>query len=142
MPPILKRSYLITFRWVLIGWTEVCLRCAGLINYGRSVRISTNKMVSKKKVKKRKKKCTALIICRSGKQFWTTQTQFWQWFREGTIIKVQDNPLTGNLVRENEETLVLLGHIILNLAHRNHLSEVLQAKRVASIRRKTRSLRT
>lgn len=136
----MKRSYLTTFRWGLIGWTEVCLRRAGSINYGRSVRISKNKMASKK-VKKKKKKCTALIICRNGKQFWTTQTQFWQWFREGTIIKVQDNPLTGNLVRENEEMMVLLGHIVLNLAHRNHLGEVLQAKRVASIRRKTRSLR-
>lgn len=86
-------------------------------------------MTPQKKIKKKKKKRTALIICRDQKQFWTTQTQFWQWFREGVIVKVQDRPLTGALVREHEEMLVLLRHTVLNLAHPNHLREVLSVRR-------------
>jgi hypothetical protein len=93
-----------------------------------------------KKEKRKKKKCTALILCRSGKQFWTTQTQFWQWYREGILIKTQDMPLTGAFVRENEEKMVLISNTILNLAHRNHLSEVLCVKHIASMRRKSRCL--
>jgi hypothetical protein len=80
--------------------------------------------------KKKKKKKTALVICRNRKQFWTTQTQFWQWAREGRLVKTQDNPLTGTLRHENEELMVLLSNTILNLAHPNHLREALASRRV------------
>ncbi len=89
--------------------------------------------MSENKEKKKKKKRTALVICRNGKQFWTTQTQFWQWVRDCTVVKTQDGPLTGVFMREDEEFLVLFSHTVLNLAAPNHLREVtlsrLRAKR-------------
>lgn len=90
-----------------------------------------------KKLRKklRRKKRTALIICRDRKQFWTTQTQFWQWFREGVVVKVDDHPLTGAFVRENEEMLVVLAHTVLNLANPNHLRDALSARRIGFARR-------
>ena len=86
-------------------------------------------MTANKEKKKRKKK-TALVICRDGKEFWTTQTQFWQWMREGVIAKTQDKPLTGTFKREHEELLVLLSNTVLNLAHPNHMREALLSRRV------------
>ena len=80
--------------------------------------------------KKKKKKKTALVICRDRKQFWTTQTQFWQWVREGRLVKTQDHPLTGAFRREHEELMVLLSNTVLNLAHPNHLREALASRRV------------
>jgi len=80
--------------------------------------------------KKRRKKRTALVICRDRKQFWTTQTQFWQWIREGTVIKVSDNPLTGTFLREHEELMVLVSNTVLNLANSNHMREALAARRI------------
>ena len=57
--------------------------------------------------KKGKKRKTALIRCRNGKQYWTTQTQFWQWVREGAVVKREDHPLCGEFVREHEELMVV-----------------------------------
>jgi hypothetical protein len=86
--------------------------------------------VSIKKPKKTKKKRTALVICRDRKQFWTTQTQFWQWVREGVVVKTQDQPLTGAFQREHEELMVMLSNTVLNLAHPNHMREALASRRV------------
>lgn len=80
--------------------------------------------------KKRKKKKTALVVCRDRKEFWTTQTQFWQWVREGVVVKTHDQPLTGIFRREHEELLVLLSNTVLNLAHPNHMREALLARRM------------
>ena len=80
--------------------------------------------------KKKRKKKTALIICRDRKQFWTTQTQFWQWVREGIVIKTGEQPLTGIFRREHEELLVLLSNTVLNLAHPNHMREALLSRRI------------
>ena len=80
--------------------------------------------------KKKKKKRTALVICRDRKQFWTTQTQFWQWVREGVVAKTGDNPLTGKFNREHEELMVLWSNTVLNLAHPNHVREALLSRRV------------
>ena len=82
----------------------------------------------KRKAKKRKR--TALIICRDRKQFWTTQSQFWQWVRESVVEKTGDAPLTGRFNREHEELMVVLSNTVLNLAHPNHLREALLARRV------------
>ena len=86
--------------------------------------------MSKKKAKKKKKK-SARVICRDRKEFWTTQTQFWQWVREGVVRKVDDQPLTGAFVRDHEELMVILGNTVLNLAHPVHLGEALRARRLA-----------
>lgn len=74
---------------------------------------------------RRKKKKNALVVCHDGKQFWTTQQQFWQWVRESVVIKLGDAPLTGKFMRENEEYDVVISNTVLNLRCPNHLSEAL-----------------
>lgn len=86
--------------------------------------------VNASKKKKTKKKKTALIICQDKKQFWTTQAQFWQWVRDGIIVKTGDQPLTGLFKREHEELMVLLSNTVLNLAHPNHMREALLSRRI------------
>ena len=88
------------------------------------------KLVSSKKEKKKRKRKTAQIVCRDGRAFWTTQTQFWQWVRDGRVVKSGDNPLTGNFLREHEELMVLLSNTVLNLAHPNHVREALASRRI------------
>jgi hypothetical protein len=80
--------------------------------------------------KKKKKKKTALVVCRDGRQYWTTQAQFWQWVRERVVEKTGDHPLTGAFRREHEEKMVILSNTVLNLAHPNHLRESLLSRRV------------
>ncbi len=82
------------------------------------------------KEKRKKKKKTALVICRDRKEFWTTQAQFWQWVREGVVTKTSDQPLTGSFMREHEELMVMLSNTVLNLAHPNHLREALASRRI------------
>ena len=94
-----------------------------------------SKAVSSKDKKKKKKKKTALVICKDRKEFWTTQTQFWQWVREGVVTKTDDNPLTGTFKREHEELLVILSNTVLNLAHPNHMREALLSRRVGLARK-------
>jgi hypothetical protein len=92
-------------------------------------------MSTKTQKKKNRKKKTALVVCTDHKEFWTTQKQFWQWTREGIVIKTTDNPLTGAFLREHEELMVLLGNTILNLAHPNHLREALLSRRTGLAKR-------
>lgn len=80
--------------------------------------------------KKKKKKKTALIVCRNRKEFWTTQAQFWQWVREGIVVKTADGPLAGAFVREHEESMILISNTVLNLAHPNHVREALMSRRL------------
>ena len=88
-----------------------------------------------KKEKKRKSKKTALVICRDNKQFWTTQSQFWQWVRDRVVVKTADHPLTGSFLRDHEESMVLLCNTVLNLARPNHLREALLSRRVGMSKR-------
>jgi hypothetical protein len=81
------------------------------------------------KLKKKKKK-TALVICRDRKEFWTTQKQFWQWVREQVVVKTGDQPQTGAYLREHEELMVIVSNTVLNLAHPNHLREALMSRRL------------
>ena len=87
------------------------------------------KKAADKKSKKKKKK-TALVICRDRKEFWTTQTQFWQWVREGVVTQTSDRPLTGSFAREHEELMVVFSNTVVNLAHPNHLREALMSRRL------------
>lgn len=91
--------------------------------------ITAKKTSASKDKKKKKKKKTALVVCSDRKEFWTTQTQFWQWVREGIVTKTADNPLTGSFNREHEELLVLVSNTVLNLAHPNHMREALMSRR-------------
>src|SRR5205823_14776649 len=81
--------------------------------------------------KTRRKKKTALIICRDRKQFWTTQTQFWQRVREGMIVKTGDHPLTGLFARDHEEMIVISSDTVLKLAHPNHVRDAMLSTRMA-----------
>jgi hypothetical protein len=83
------------------------------------------------KKRKRKRKCNAQVICQNRTCFWTTQRQFWQWVREGVIVKLGDNPLTGAFTQPNVELQVVFSNTVLNLAHPNHLREALKARRAA-----------
>jgi hypothetical protein len=106
-------------------------RCLQMIMNKLTEKQSTKEAVDKKKaVKKKRKKKTALVVCRDRKQFWTTQPQFWQWVREGIVVKTGDQPLTGLFKREHEELLVLLSNTVLNLAHPNHMREALLSRRI------------
>ena len=97
--------------------------------------VAASRQVSAKKERKKKKKRTALIVCRDMKQFWTTQAQFWQWVREGVIVKTGDYPLTGSFVRDHEELMVIFSNTVLNLAHPNHLREALLSRRMGKARK-------
>ena len=88
------------------------------------------KSEDKKKIKKRKKK-NALVLCHDGNKFWTTQEQFWQWVRDRVVIKMGDAPLSGQFVRANEESTVVISNTILNIKHPNHLREALDSRRRA-----------
>lgn len=91
--------------------------------------------IEQRKSENKKRKRTARIICRNQNEYWTTQTQFWQWVRELKVIKLHHNPLTGVFVREDEESLVILSNTILNVAHPNHLRESLSSRRQMKRRR-------
>ena len=78
-------------------------------------------------MKSRKEK-KALVVSRNRKEFWTTQTQFWQWIREGVFTKTGDQSLIGLFQREHEELMV---PTVLNLAHPNHMREALLSRKVA-----------
>ncbi|MFN2598623.1 MAG: hypothetical protein ABR563_15735 [Pyrinomonadaceae bacterium] len=82
------------------------------------------------KEKRKKRKKTALVVCRDRREFWTTQAQFWQWVREGVVTKTGDRPLRGDFRNEHQELLVLVSNTVLNLACPNHLSEALRSRRL------------
>jgi hypothetical protein len=84
-----------------------------------------------KKLVRKKKKKNALVMCHDGKEYWTTQTEFWQWVRESVVRKVSDAPLTGQFIRQNEEYNVVISNTVLNLKCPNHLREALYARRKA-----------
>jgi hypothetical protein len=87
-------------------------------------------MSSAKRKAEKKKKRTAQVVCHDGKSFWTTQAQFWQWVRDGIVVKTGDKPLAGAFVREAEELNVILGNTVLNLSRPNHLREAMLSRRV------------
>lgn len=94
----------------------------------------TERKIELKKARKeiKRKKKNALILCQDGKEFWTTQNQFWQWIRERVIIKAGDNPLQGKFVRADEEKNVIISNTILNLGCPNHLREAIYSRRFRS----------
>jgi hypothetical protein len=85
---------------------------------------------AKRKVEKRKARRTAMVVCRDRKSFWTTSAQFWQWVRDGVVVKTGDKPLAGRLVERNVELDVILGNTVLNLSRPNHLREAMLSRRI------------
>ncbi len=82
----------------------------------------------RKLLRKRKKK-NALVMCHDGKEYWTTQAEFWQWVRESVVVKLSDAPLRGQFIRRNEEYNVVISNTVLNLKCPNHLREALLSRR-------------
>ena len=85
---------------------------------------------AKRKAEKRKARRAALVVCHDHKQFWTSSAQFWQWVRDGVIIKTGDKPLAGQFVHEAEELSIILGNTVLNLSRPNHLREAMLSRRL------------
>ncbi len=83
--------------------------------------------IERKRLKRKKK--NALIICRSGKEFWTTQDQFWQWTREKVVELTGHNPLRGDLLKTDEEYAVVIANTVLNLSCPNHLNEAILSRK-------------
>lgn len=71
-----------------------------------------------------------MVVCRDQKSFWTTSAQFWQWVRDGVVVKTGDKPLAGRFVERNVELDVVLGNTVLNLSRPNHLREALLSRRI------------
>lgn len=90
-----------------------------------------NELRKQRKEIKRKKK-NAQVLCHDGREFWTTQDQFWQWVREKVIVKIDDYPLKGRFVRANAEKEVIICNTVLNLAYPNHLREAIYSRRFRS----------
>ncbi len=80
-------------------------------------------------VYQRKKKKNARIICKDQSQFWVTQKEFWNWFREKKVEKISDSPLTGRFIIENDEKMIILANTVLNLSCPNHLNEALSQRK-------------
>lgn len=89
-------------------------------------------MSKKKKAKGRKR--TALVVGARGREFWTTQAEFWGWVRSGVVVKTGDGPLRGAFTNEHEEQMVVLSNTVLNMAAPNHLREAMLSRRLASLR--------
>ena len=87
-------------------------------------------MKTKPNQPQQKNKRTAKIVCPNGKNFWTTQKQFWQWIRSGIIRQTNDRPLKGIIVSEEAFKLVLRNHTVLNLSAPIHFSEVMRSQRL------------
>lgn len=85
---------------------------------------------AKRKAEKRKARRTAMVVCHDRKSFWTTSAQFWQWVRDGVVVKTGDKPLAGRFVERNVELDVILGNTLLNLSRPNHLREAMLSRRI------------
>lgn len=83
---------------------------------------------SNKKERRKRKKRTARVVCPDRREFWTTQSQFWQWIRDQVIIKTQDHPLTGTFRHGHEGSLIILSNTILNMKNRNHIVEAMHSR--------------
>ena len=95
----------------------------------KELKLERKKQQKKERKEVKRKKKNALIVCHDGKEYWTTQNQFWQWVRESIIIKAGDNPLKGKFIRANEENMVVIRNTVLNLSCPNHLQEALYSRR-------------
>ena len=102
-------------------------RSTCLIRYMSAKELEKKKKKEDRKLKK--KKNNALVLCQDGKPYWTTQKQFWQWFRDRIIVKEGDYPLRGRFVDSHHEKMVVIGTTVLNLACPNHLREALYSRR-------------
>ncbi len=94
-------------------------------------KLAENQKKRQQKLNRKRKKKNALIMCHDGKEYWTTQMEFWQWVRTGVVVKLSDGPLKGKFVSRNEEYNVVISNTVLNIKCPNHLREALDIRRRA-----------
>ena len=119
---------------------EFCLSMqnekGGTAGMSEQVSDKKQKKLEGKKLRKqlKRQKKNAVVVCRDNSQFWTTQKQFWQWVREGKIVKTSDGPLAGQFVNENEEKYIVLANTVLNMSCPNHIREALAQRKLVQLR--------
>lgn len=109
----------------------LCPICMATVAEVCDMTTDKKKEKEQKKIQRKKQKKNALIMCHDGKEYWTTQAQFWQWVRESVVLKVSDGPLRGQFIRQNEEYNVVISNTVLNIKCPNHLREALISRRRA-----------
>lgn len=75
-------------------------------------------------------KKTALILCNNNKRYWIRQRQFWDLVRDGIVTQTGDQPLRGRFRGRDDQLLILINHVVFNLATPEHTSDVLHTGRV------------
>jgi len=74
-------------------------------------------------------KRTARIVFASGAEFRTTTNEFWGYVKRGFVQLVSEKPLVSKVLNETEFRLILVGHTVFNPNEREHLAEVMNAKK-------------
>jgi hypothetical protein len=87
-----------------------------------------NKLLNKPKAARRVKS-SARIQFANGSKFHTTANEFWGYVKCGFVQLVSENPFIGEVKNETEFRLVLVGHTVFDPKEREHLAEVLNAKK-------------
>lgn len=100
-------------------WASVCLQ--------KNNSYMTNEGKSRRKSAK---------VVGGSRDYWTTAAEFWQWHKQGVIVKVGDRPLTGRWVNDEARHLVTINHVVMDRRCRRYISEVLDSKKL--VRTKTR----
>ena len=77
----------------------------------------------------KRKKRSARVEFVNGTKFYATASDFWSWVKRGFVRHTGDNPLVGEVAQETEFRLILVGHTVFNPNEREHLSEVMNAKK-------------
>ena len=89
-----------------------------------------NKPLNKQKPSAAKRvKRTARIIFANGAEFRTTTNEFWGYVKRGFARLVSKKPLVAEVLNETEFQLILVGHTVFRADGREHLTEVMNAKK-------------
>ena len=88
----------------------------------------TAKPKKERKPAKRVKR-TARIVFANGSEFCTTTNEFWGYVRRGFARLVSEKPLVAEVTNDEEFRLILVGHTVFSSDRREHLTEVMHAKK-------------
>ncbi|MGI8641375.1 MAG: hypothetical protein ACR2MG_15690 [Pyrinomonadaceae bacterium] len=72
---------------------------------------------------------SARIEFAGGAKFHTMANEFWSYIKRGFVQLVSEKPLVGEVKNETEFRLVLVGHTVFDPKEREHLAEVMNAKK-------------
>jgi hypothetical protein len=74
-------------------------------------------------------KRTARIVFANGSEFHTTTNEFWSYVKRGFVRLVSEKPLVAEVTNETEFRLIFVGHTVFRADGREHLTEVMNAKK-------------